>query len=127
MLTSGMPDEPASIDDYKLSVYQVAAILRETPAEVRARTEALRQLRKARQPKPKAHVARQAAARKRRYKARLERDMVVLSVEAERVPFIDALISSGRISEPDALFRDKIEAATARLLADWAQRWERVP
>jgi hypothetical protein len=124
MVASGMPDEPAAIDDYKLSVYQIAAILRETPAEVRARTEALRELRRARHPpKPKRSGKATEAVRRRRYRARLKRDVIVLKVEVPRVSYTEALIASGRVSEPEALLREKIEEATTLLLTHWAERW----
>jgi hypothetical protein len=102
--------------DPMMSVYTVAKLLRMDAADVLARAKR----REVTNPKPKRDGQ---AARTRRYRQRQRADTMVLTVEVHRIPFTEALISAARISEPDSLFRIKIEEATTQLLRDWSESW----
>jgi hypothetical protein len=51
--------------------------------------------------------------------------VAVLRVEADEFRLIDALISAGRLTESEALRRPLVEKAAARLLEDFAVRWQK--
>jgi hypothetical protein len=104
-------------DDVKLA-YTMAAILREKPTKVVRKLDAIRHPDKVKTDRKAANV------RKQRYRQRLRRDVQVLTVEVPRIPFAEALIESGRITPEASLFREQIEEATTRLLADWSARWK---
>jgi hypothetical protein len=67
-----------------------------------------------------------AAEKKRRYRRR-QRDGVISlqQVEVSQAEFVEALLRSHRLSERDALDRDKLARAAASVLQDWAELWLR--
>jgi hypothetical protein len=67
-----------------------------------------------------------AAEKKRRYRRRQRTGIISLQqVEVSQAAFVEALLRSGRISERDALERDKLVRAASSVLQDWAELWLR--
>jgi hypothetical protein len=48
---------------------------------------------------------------------------VILPVPVQYHETIDALLTSGRISECDALDRKKVAAALSEILVEWRNKW----
>jgi hypothetical protein len=65
----------------------------------------------------------QAAARKRRWKARQRRGEAVYAVIADELALAHALIKSERLTEAETARRDLVERALAALVADFAAQW----
>jgi hypothetical protein len=68
--------------------------------------------------RPLGDAERQRRCRARR-KAGEERYVVVIP----ETVVVEALLRSGRLSEPEALRRDLVERALVDVLVDWSRRW----
>jgi hypothetical protein len=64
-----------------------------------------------------------AAVRKRRYRRRRAAGRILLRVEASDYELTLALIKSGYLAEAQSVDRHAVEAATAKVLPDWVERW----
>jgi hypothetical protein len=51
---------------------------------------------------------------------------VLYAVEANKAELVEALLRAGRLTEPQALDRAKVEAALASVVRDWAARWRKL-
>ena len=66
-----------------------------------------------------------AAVRKRDYRARSRRGAIKLRVEIHECDLAEAMILSGRLSEPQALDRSELVRAAALVLREWSDRWRK--
>jgi hypothetical protein len=104
------------------TVYEVAQMLRETPAEVLQRSKAA----KARAAERRAHPKRvrpSANPRVAAYRLRQKIGMIVLRLEVEECVIATFLIDSGRLTAAESMVRPLVEKAVAQVLVDLAQRW----
>ena len=65
-----------------------------------------------------------SAERQRRYRKRQQRSVAVYKVPAND-DVLHALLTSGRLSEEEALDRVKVEAELAAVVREWSQIWRR--
>ena len=63
------------------------------------------------------------ADRQRAYRVRQATGEVVLAIPVDFNALAAAFIDAGRISERDALSRERVEAAVAALVVDFTDRW----
>jgi hypothetical protein len=64
-----------------------------------------------------------AAARQRKFRARLKRGVGCFRIEGVQDDLAKALIRSRRLSEDEALRIRRVERELAAVLAEWAARW----
>jgi hypothetical protein len=64
-----------------------------------------------------------AAERQRRWRHRERAGKVIRRAEVDELPFAEALIASGLLSESEALYRRMQEAAITAILREWWRRF----
>ncbi|MGA8761182.1 MAG: hypothetical protein WB611_33575 [Stellaceae bacterium] len=64
-----------------------------------------------------------AAEKKAAQRRRQRLGQCYLRVLVQENEVLEVLIDSGRISEAEALCRDRVEAAISKMLQDWTKRW----
>jgi hypothetical protein len=69
--------------------------------------------------------ARQAAVRQRRNRQRRRAGKSVYQITLKGNEAIEALLRAGRLTEIEALRRDRVEQALAELVSDFVKRWMR--
>jgi hypothetical protein len=62
-------------------------------------------------------------AKRRAYRKRQRNGHIVLRVEVDEIPLLEALLQAGRIAESEAGDRHALELAAAELVEDWRRRW----
>jgi hypothetical protein len=67
--------------------------------------------------------ARQAAVRQRRSRQRRRVGESIYRIAVHETQAIEALLRAGRLTEIEALRRDRVEQALAALVADFVKRW----
>ncbi len=69
----------------------------------------------------------QRRERKQRYVRRQADGLISLKVEVHEHALAEALQSSGRLTPAEALLRAELERAVTQIVADFIDRWGRVP
>jgi hypothetical protein len=64
-----------------------------------------------------------AAVRQRRSRSRRTRGMIMLRVEVHEHSIAEALIVAGRLTDAEALCRGRVERELAKVIQEWASRW----
>jgi hypothetical protein len=64
-----------------------------------------------------------ATTRKRRYRRRLANGAIVIHCEVKEAEFAEALLLAGRLSDRQALRRDKLASAAGAILQEFVARW----
>jgi hypothetical protein len=65
---------------------------------------------------------RQRASR-RRYRARAHNGHAIIRIEIERDPVLLALLSTGRLTDEEALDPHRVETALSEVISTWAKLW----
>jgi hypothetical protein len=66
-----------------------------------------------------------AALKKRRYRRRLRDGRIVLNLEVSECELAEAMLASERLTEAEALHRDKLTRAAEKVLREWCERWRK--
>jgi hypothetical protein len=64
------------------------------------------------------------ADRQRLYKRRQRQGEAVLLLDVHYYDLVEALLTSGRLTEEEALDRRQVARAAGDVLADWIARWK---